>query len=65
MNLQNKDREYEAACVTAAQQASRFDIEHRMRQADEHIAALEKSLERAREHRRALVNLYNVNKGEK
>ncbi len=58
------DREYEAACVTAAQQACRFEGENKIRQCDEHIAMLEKSLERAREHRRELVNRYNFNKSE-
>lgn len=56
--------EYEAACITAAGCYDRFEGEHKLKQWDEHIAALEAALEKAQEARREIVNFYNLNKCE-
>ena len=48
--------EYEAACVTAAKCYDRFEGEHRLKQYDEMIAQVEKTLARLQEERRELVN---------
>lgn len=56
--------EYEKSCVTAAQQAARFEGEHKLKQWDEQIATLEAALAKAQEARREIVNFYNLNKCE-
>lgn len=54
--------EYEAACVTAATTAARFEGEHKLQQWDEHIATLEAALAKAQEARREVVNQYDLNR---
>ena len=54
--------EYEAACVTATKCYDRFEGEHRLKQYDEMIAQVEKTLARLQEERRELVNRYDLNK---
>lgn len=39
-----------------------FEGAHKLKQCDEHIAALEVSLAKAQEARREIVNQYNLNK---
>lgn len=56
--------EYEKSCVTAAQQAARFEGEHKLEQCDKAIAVLEASLKRLQEERREIVNRYSLNKCE-
>ena len=56
--------EYEAASITAAGCYDRFEGEHRLKQYDEMIAQVEKTLARLQEERRELVNFYNLNKCE-
>lgn len=56
--------EYEAACVTATKCYDRFEGEHRLKQYDEMIAQVEKTLARLQEERRELVNRYGLNKCE-
>lgn len=54
--------EYEAACITATKCFDRFEGEHRLKQYDEMIAQVEKTLARLQEERRELVNRYDLNK---
>lgn len=54
--------EYEAASIAAAGCYDRFEGEHKLKQWDEHIAALEAALAKAHEARREIVNFYNLNK---
>lgn len=54
--------EYEAACVTAAGCYDKFEGEHRLKQIDEHIAQVERTLTSLQEMRREIVNQYNLNK---
>ena len=54
--------EYEAACITATKCYDRFEGEHRLKQYDEMIAQVEKTLARLQEERRELVNRYDLNK---
>ncbi|EKE0409057.1 hypothetical protein OS738_004649 [Salmonella enterica] len=56
------NQEYEAACVTAAKVYDRFEGEHKLKQIDEHIAQVEKTLVTLNEMRREIVNQYNLNK---
>lgn len=56
--------EYEAACITATKCYDRFEGEHRLKQYDEMIAQVEKTLARLQEERRELVNRYDLNKCE-
>ncbi|EJN6148199.1 hypothetical protein NQI61_003271 [Salmonella enterica] len=56
------NQEYEAACVTAAKVYDRFEGEHKLKQIDEHIAQVEKTLVSLQEMRREIVNKYNLNK---
>ncbi|EDW9898077.1 hypothetical protein MKA87_004389 [Salmonella enterica] len=56
------NQEYEAACVTAAKVYDRFEGEHKLKQIDEHIAQVEKTLVSLQEMRREIVNQYNLNK---
>lgn len=58
------DRDYEAACVTAAKVYDRFEGEHKLKQQDEIIAQAEATLARLQEQRREIVNQYNLNKCE-
>lgn len=58
------DRDYEAACVTAAKVYDRFEGEHKLKQHDEIIAQTEATLTRLQEQRREIVNQYNLNKCE-
>ncbi|ECX6244383.1 hypothetical protein NAW98_004276 [Salmonella enterica subsp. enterica serovar Cerro] len=58
------NQEYEAACVTAAKVYDRFEGEHKLKQIDEHIAQVEKTLVSLQEMRREIVNQYNMNKCE-
>ncbi|KAA6655801.1 hypothetical protein E5A40_23045 [Salmonella enterica subsp. enterica serovar Montevideo] len=58
------NQEYEAACVTAAKVYDRFEGEHKLKQIDEHIAQVEKTLVSLQEMRREIVNFYNLNKCE-
>lgn len=58
------NQEYEAACVTAAKVYDHFEGEHKLRQIDEHIAQVEKTLVSLQEMRREIVNQYNLNKCE-
>lgn len=58
------NQEYEAACVTAAKVYDRFEGQHKLRQIDEHIAQVEKTLVSLQEMRREIVNRYNLNKCE-
>lgn len=55
--------EYEAASITAAGFYDKFEGEHRLKQIDEHIAQVEKTLASLNEMRREIVNQYNLNKG--
>lgn len=54
--------EYESASITAAGCYSKFEGEHKLKQIDEHIAQIEKTLETLQEMRREIVNQYNLNK---
>ena len=54
--------EYEAASIAAASCYDRFEGEHRLKQYDEMIAQVEKTLARLQEARREIVNQYNLNK---
>lgn len=54
--------EYEAASISAAGCCDRVEGEHKLKQLDERIAALEAALAKAHEARREIVNLYNLNK---
>lgn len=56
--------EYEAASIAAAGCYDRFEGEHRLKQYDEMIAQVEKTLARLQEARREIVNQYNLNKCE-
>lgn len=56
------NQEYEAASITAAGYADKFEGEHKLKQIDEHIAAVEKTLATLNEMRRETVNQYNLNK---
>ena len=56
--------EYEAASITAAGCYDRFEGEHRLKQYDEMISQVEKTLARLQEERREIVNFYNLNKCE-
>ena len=58
------NQEYEAASITAAGYADKFEGEHKLKQIDEHIAAVEKTLATLNELRRETVNQYNLNKCE-
>lgn len=58
------NQEYEAACVTAAKVYDRFEGQHKLRQIDEHIAQVEKTLVSLQEMRLEIVNQYNLNKCE-
>ncbi|HAF9921141.1 TPA: hypothetical protein G8Q28_004541 [Salmonella enterica] len=58
------NQEYEAACVTAAKVYDRFEGQHKLRQIDEHIAQVEKTLVSLQEMCREIVNQYNLNKCE-
>ncbi|AGF88974.1 hypothetical protein SP049_00265 [Salmonella phage FSL SP-049] len=58
------NQEYEAACVTAAKVYDRFEGEHKLKQIDEHIAQVEKTLVSLQEMRREIVNQYNMNRCE-
>ncbi|ATE85613.1 hypothetical protein CFQ52_21235 [Salmonella enterica] len=58
------NQEYEKACVTAAKVYDRFEGEHKLKQIDEHIAQVEKTLVSLQEMRREIVNQYNLNKCE-
>ncbi|HDV6949868.1 hypothetical protein JSSK01_06 [Escherichia phage JSSK01] len=52
------DREYEKACVESA--LGMYAIE----ECDKTIAELEKALSVVQEHRRELINRFNLNKGD-
>lgn len=54
--------EYEAASIAAASCYDRFEGEHRLKQYDEMIAQVEKTLAQLQEARREIVNQYNLNK---
>lgn len=54
--------EYESACLTQAKVYDKFEGEHKLRQYDEMIDAMEKRLEVIREQRREIINRYNLNK---
>ena len=54
--------EYEAASIAAAGCYDRFEGEHKLKQIDEHIAQVEKTLVTLNEMRREIVNQYNLNK---
>ena len=56
--------EYEAASIAAAGCYDQFEGEHRLKQYDEMIAQVEKTLARLQEERRELVNRYDLNKCE-
>lgn len=56
--------EYEAASIAAAGCYDRFEGEHKLKQIDEHIAQVEKTLATLNEMRREIVNQYNLNKCE-
>ena len=56
--------EYEAACVTAAGCFERFEGEHRLKQYDDMIAQVERTLDRLQVERREIINRYNLNKCE-
>lgn len=58
------NQEYESASIAAAGCYDRFDGEHKLKQIDEHIAAVEKTLATLNELRRETVNQYNLNKCE-
>lgn len=58
------NQEYEAASITAAGYADKFEGEHKLNQIDEHIAAVEKTIATLNELRRETVNQYNLNKCE-
>lgn len=58
------NQEYEKACVTAAKVYDHFEGEHKLKQIDEHIAQVEKTLVSLQEMRREIVNKYNLNKCE-
>ncbi|MGL5904231.1 MAG: hypothetical protein ACRCZO_16230 [Cetobacterium sp.] len=54
--------EYEAASITAAGYADKFEGEHKLKQCDKAIAVLEASLARLQAERREIVNRYDLNK---
>lgn len=54
--------EYEAASITAAGCADKFEGEHKLKQCDKAIAVLEESLARLQAERREIVNRYDLNK---
>lgn len=54
--------EYEAASIAAAGCYDRFEGEHKLKQIDEHIAQVEKTLASLHLMRREIVNQYNLNK---
>lgn len=54
--------EYEAASIAAANASLKFEGEHRLKQIDEHIVAVEKTLATLNEMRREIVNQYDLNK---
>lgn len=54
--------EYEAASIAAAGCYDRFEGEHKLKQIDEHIAQVEKTLVTLNAMRREIVNFYNLNK---
>lgn len=54
--------EYEAASIAAAGCYNRFEGEHRLKQYDEMIAQVEKTLARLQAERREIVNRYDLNK---
>ena len=54
--------EYEAASIAAAGCYDRFEGEHKLKQMDEIINNLEKSIANLHEQRREIVNQYNLNK---
>lgn len=56
--------EYEAASITAAGYADKFEGEHKLKQCDKAIAVLEESLARLQAERREIVNRYDLNKCE-
>ena len=54
--------EYEAASIAAAGCYDRFEGKHKLKQIDEHIAQVEKTMATLNEMRREIVNQYNLNK---
>lgn len=56
--------EYEAASIAAAGCYDKFEGEHKLKQIDDHIAQVEKTLETLQEMRREVVNQYSLNKCE-
>lgn len=56
--------EYEAASIAAAGCYDRFEGEHKLKQYDEMIAQVDRTLARLQEERRELVNRYDLNKCE-
>ena len=56
------NEEYEAASIAAAGCYDKFEGEHKLKQIDEHISQVEKTLETLNEMRREIVNQYNLNK---
>ena len=58
------NQEYEAASIAAAGCYGKFEGEHKLKQIDEHIAQLEKTIATLNEMRREIVNQYNLNKAE-
>ena len=61
--MQMTNQEYEAASITAAGYADKFEGEHKLKQMDEIIKNLETSLANLHEQRREIVNQYNLNRG--
>lgn len=58
------DRRYEEACLMASVVYDKFEGEHKLRQYDEMIDAMERRLEVIREQRREIINRYNLNKSD-
>jgi hypothetical protein len=58
------NQEYEAASIAAAGCYDRFEGEHKLKQIDEHISQVEKTLASLHLMRREIVNQYNLNKCE-
>ena len=56
--------EYKAASIAADGCYDRFEGEHKLKQIDEHIVQVEKTLATLHEMRREIVNQYNLNKCE-
>ena len=56
------NQEYEAASLAAAGCYDRFEGEHKLKQIDEHIEQVEKTLSSLQEMRREIVNQYSLNK---